>query len=101
MKDRELEDQKLKNDECIYYIKGQEAVAIKRVDGKLTITKWWEPWDLAIITLPNDVPLYTEYGEEWFGLRTVSDIKTLAFGTDTFVVPDHVIEQLDLVGGKK
>ena len=94
-----MKSQTLKNDECTYYIQGMPAFSIERQKGKLTITKWFEPFNIAILSLPNEMLLYTEGGDEWFGLRTVSDIKMLAFGADTFVVPDHILEELNLKGG--
>tara|TARA_B100000029_G_C17236990_1_gene837546 strand:+ start:252 stop:557 length:306 start_codon:yes stop_codon:yes gene_type:complete len=93
--------QKLKNDECVYYIKGEPAFSLERKEGKVVVTKWFEPWDMLIITTPNDTPLYTEYGDEWFGVFTVSDIKMLAFGADEFVVSDEMISKLNLIVEKK
>ena len=70
-----------------FYIKGTKAAQIT-FDPKTNLADWifFEPWDLLLAVVGNEVPVEVESGDN-FGIFTTSDLKIKAFGTDTFKRP--------------
>ena len=79
--------------ECLYYIKNQPAVLVQRVELKPKPVKIFEPFDVALIIMENDIPLYTEGGIDPFGLETIGDLKMLIWGQKEFVIPDSELDK--------
>ena len=80
----------IKNDLQTYYLASEPVVDIERINGRIEIVKWHGQWHETIVLVDNDLVFHTHLGEEWFGIHTVSDLKILIFGKDTFVVSDEM-----------
>ncbi|MBM88281.1 MAG: hypothetical protein CMQ41_07870 [Gammaproteobacteria bacterium] len=87
-------DNEVKNDLQTYYLLGEPVVDIIRKEGKLVVEKWYSTWYELIIFMPNEQSLFTHMGEEWHGIQTVSDLKILVYGEDTFTVSDEMAEAI-------